>query len=313
MGMEDYPANMMAFEKRFSSEQACLDYVVQLRWAGTMQCPHCGCEKLWRLTAGFECSQCGRQKRILSGTLFEGTHLPLSVWFRAIWWVAVQKNGASALGLQRLLGLSYKTTWAMLHKIRSVMVDPQRKKLSGRVEVDETYVGGLDEEAMGRQTGSKALVVIAAQEHGKGVGRVRLRVISEASSDELLAFIKQNIEPGSTVHTDAWQGYARVGKSGYQHQVTVIKEEGAQTMPRVHLVASLLKRWLLGTHQGGVSKVHLQAYLEEFVFRFNRRTSRSRGKLFYRIIERAVRTEPLPFEKITKHSRPFRHPNAHHS
>jgi len=156
--MEDYPANMIDFEKRFGSEQACMDYVAQLRWTGKKQCPHCGCEKLWPLATGFECSQCARQTRLLAGTLFEGTHLPLSVWFRVMWWVAVQKNGASALGLQRLLGLSYKTTWAMLHKIRSAMVDPQRTKLSGSVEVDETYVGGLDEEAMGRQTGSKALV-----------------------------------------------------------------------------------------------------------------------------------------------------------
>ena len=122
--MEDYPQNMIAFEKRFSGEQACLAYVEQLRWAGKPQCPHCGCEKLWRLASRFECSQCGKQTRILAGTLFEGTHLPLSVWFRAIWWVAVQKNGASALGLQRLLGLSYKTTWALLHKIRNAMVNP---------------------------------------------------------------------------------------------------------------------------------------------------------------------------------------------
>jgi len=311
--MEDYPASMMAFEKRFGDEQACLDYIAQVRWPGQRQCPQCGCAKLWPLKSGFECSQCGRQTRLLSGTLFEGTHLPLSVWFRAIWWVAVQKNGASALGLQRLLGLSYKTTWAMLHKIRSVMVNPERAKLSGRVELDETYIGGIDEGAQGRQHGDKALVVVAAQAHGRGVGRVRMRLIDDAGERNLIGFITQNIEPASLVHTDAWSGYASVGKKGYEHKVTVVKEEGPQALPRVHLVISLLKRWLLGTHQGGVSKVHLQAYLDEFVFRFNRRTSRSRGKLFYRILEQAVRTEPLPFKKITKHSRPFRHPKAHRS
>jgi transposase-like protein len=306
--MEDYPANMMAFEKRFDSEQACLDYVAQVRWAGKMKCPHCGCEKLWRLKAGFECSRCGRQTRILSGTLFEGTHLPLSVWFRAIWWMAVQKNGTSALGLQRLLGLSYKTTWAMLHKIRSVMANPQRTKLSGVVEVDETCIGAVDEGASGRQHGDKSLVVIAAQENGRGIGRVRLSVISEASAKNLLGFIEGNIEPASTVHTDGWGGYAQVGKHGYKHKVSIIKEEGPQVMPRIHLVASLLKRWLLGTHQGAVSREHLQAYLEEFCFRFNRRSSRSRGKLFFRIMEQAVRREPLSYAKIIKHSRPFHRP-----
>ena len=309
--MEDYPANMMAFEKRFSSDRACLDYVAQLRWGVKTTCPYCKCEKLWPRPAGFECSQCKRQTRVLVGTLFEGTHLPLIVWFRAIWWVAVQKNGASALGLQRLLGLSYKTTWAMLHKIRSAMVNPERSKLFGTIEVDETYIGAIDEDARGRQPGSKALVAIAAQEQGRGIGRIRLRVIGDASAQTLLGFISQNIERGSTVHTDDWQGYASVGKQGYQHTVSVVKKEGPQVMPRVHLVASLLKRWLLGTHQGAVSHEHLQTYLEEFCFRFNRRSSRSRGKLFYRIIEQAARCGPLPYAKITKHSRPFQHPKAH--
>ena len=304
---------MIEFEKRFESEHACLDYVEKLRWKGNVHCGHCGCEKLWPVRAGFECSACGRQTSVLSGTLFEGTHLPLSVWFRAMWWVVVQKNGASALALQRLLGLSYKTAWSMLHKIRGAMVRPERAKLSGTVEVDEVYVGGVDEQSVGRQDGDKALVVIAAQEAGRGTGRVRMQLITEASAQNLLPFITSNIEMESTVHTDAWRGYAQVGKNGYRHKVSIVKKDGPQSMPRVHLVASLLKRWLLGTHQGAVSKVHLQAYLDEFTFRFNRRTSRSRGKLFYRLVEQAVRTAPLPYAKITKHSRPFIRKKAYHS
>ena len=192
------------------------------------------------------------------------------------------------------------------------MVNPERTKLSGVIEVDETYIGAIDEESMGRQSSTKVLVVMAVQERARGAGRVRMRVINEASAHNLLEFISQNIEPASTVHTDAWQGYARVGKNGYQHKVSLMKKDGPQALPRVHLVASLLKRWLLGTHQGGVSKVHLQSYLEEFSFRFNRRSSKSRGKLFYRIMEQAVRRGPLPYAEITKHSRPFRHPKNRH-
>lgn len=212
--MEDYPENMIEFEKRFEGEQACLDHVVGQRWEGGVRCGHCGGEKLWPVRRGFECSACGRQASILSGTLFEGTHLPLAVWFRAIWWVVAQKNGASALGLQRQLGLSYKTAWSMLHKIRSAMVRPERTKLSGMVEVDEVCVGGVEEEAAGRQPGGKALVVIAAQE----AGRVRMKVIPGASAQELLPFIAANIELASTVHTDAWRGYAQLGKRGYGHK-----------------------------------------------------------------------------------------------
>jgi transposase-like protein len=224
------------------------------------------------------------------------------MWFRVVWWVTSQKNGASALGLQRILGLgSYKTAWAWLHKLRRAMVRPGRERLSGRVEVDESCVGGLEEGAHGRGTAKKAIVAIAAEEDGKGIGRIRMRRVEDASSKELHAFVKDAVEPGGLVHTDGWEGYTGLKKKGYKHKVTPVKgQKASKVLPRVHKAASLLKRWLMGTHQGAVSVEHLDYYLDEFTFRFNRRTSRYRGKLFYRLLQNAVAVDPAPFTTLTK-------------
>jgi transposase-like protein len=220
----------------------------------------------------------------------------LTLWFRAIWWVTSQKNGASAMGLQRVLGLgSYKTAWTWLHKLRRAMVRPGRDRLTGTIEVDETYLGGLEEGVRGRQTESKALIVVAAQEDGNGIGRIRMRRIPDASAESLMPFVQDAVAPGSVVHTDGWLGYLPLEKNGYRYRVTFLrgkKESASELMPRVHRVVSLLKRWLLGTHQGAVSHEHLDYYLDEFTFRFNRRTSRSRGKLFFRLVQQAVAVEP---------------------
>jgi transposase-like protein len=221
-----------------------------------------------------------------------------------MWGVTSQKNGTSALGLQRVLGLgSYKTAWTWLHKLRRAMVRPGRDRLTGRIEVDETYVGGLEEGVRGRQTEVKALVVIAAQEDGFGIGRIRMQRIADASAESLEPFIVENIEPGSVVQTDGWAGYGGVPAKGFDHQVTVLrgkKESASELLPRVHRVASLLKRWLLGTHQGAVSREHLDYYLDEFTFRFNRRHSKSRGKLFYRLVQQAVAVEPVPYKAMVR-------------
>lgn len=303
--MDDFPKTMPDFERQFYDDASCLDYLAKLRWPDGVRCQHCGADKLWRAGQLFVCARCKGQTRIMAGTIFQDTHLPLQTWFRAIWCVVTQKNGTSALGLNRTLGLSYKTTWSLLHKIRRAMVRTGRSRLSGRVEVDETYIGGLEEGIKGRKASDKALVLIAAQEDGKRIGRVRMRLAENASSKSLLPFIEDSIEPGSVVHTDAWRGYSGVTAKGYVHEVSILKEAGPEALPRVHLVASLLKRWILGTHQGAISTTHLDYYLDEFCFRFNRRTSGSRGKLFRRLMEQAVQTPPVPFSKITKHSRPY--------
>lgn len=221
-----------------------------------------------------------------------------------MWWVTTQKNGASALGLQRVLGLrQYQTAWTWLHKLRSAMVRPGGDLLSGRVEVDETYLGGLEEGLRGRLVEKKALIVIAAQEDGKGIGRIRLRQIPDASAESLHAFVCESIQPGSVVHTDGWKGYSGLNAKGYLHEVTILKgkkETASELLPRVHRIVALLKRWLMGTHQGAVSHKHLGYYLDEFTFRFNRRKSKSRGKLFFRLAQQAVAVAPAPYDEIVQ-------------
>jgi transposase-like protein len=219
-----------------------------------------------------------------------------------MWWVTVQKNGASALGLQRVLGLrKYETAWTLLHKLRRAMVRPGRDLLTGRVEVDECYIGGLEEGLPGRLNLQKALIVVAAQADGPGIGRIRMRHIVDASAQSLVPFVQDSVQPGSVVHTDGWLGYLPLERQGYEHEVTLLqgkKKTPSELMPRVHRVISLLKRWLIGTHQGAVSHKHLEYYLDEFTFRFNRRRSQSRGKLFFRLAQQAVAVDPVTYHRI---------------
>ena len=301
--MEDYPRTLAEFEERFDTEEACRTYLNQLRWPSGFRCPRCASMGRWATKRGLVmCSQCGHQASVTAGTIFHRSHLPLRVWFTN------QKHGVSALGLQRLLGLgSYETAWTCLQKLRRAMVRPGRDRLTRQVEMDETYVGGVEPGGGRRHLGNKALVVIAAQVEGEGIGRIRMRRIPDASSRSLLSFIKEAVEPGSTVITDGWEGYEGLKVPGYKHKARVISGSGktaSALLPRVHRVASLLKRWLLGTHQGGVSRDHLDYYLDEFTFRFNRRTSRHRGKLFYRLVEQAVAVQPAPYAKLVGRPQP---------
>jgi len=219
-----------------------------------------------------------------------------------MWFITSQKNGVSALGLQRVLGLgSYRTAWTWLHKLRRAMIRPGRDNLHGEVEVDETYVGAPEEGVRGRGAAGKAIVAIAVEKDGRGFGRVRLRHIKDVSADSLLAFVSSAVEPGSTIQTDGWPGYSGLRNVGYQHQPTVISastDPAHVVMPRVHKVASLLKRWLMGTLQGGIQHQHLDYYLDEFAFRFNRRRSKARGMLFYRLAQQAVAIKPVPYRAI---------------
>jgi transposase-like protein len=302
--VEDYyPSTLAEFDARFGTEQACRDYLLRLRWPEGFACPRCRGRSAWTTNRDLlVCAGCQYPASLTAGTIFQDTRKPLTMWFRAIWWVTAQKNGASALGLQRILGLgSYVTAWTWLHKLRRAMVRPGRDRLSGRVEVDETYLGGLEEGVRGRQTETKALVAGACEEDGKGIGRIRLRRIRDASAASVQAFVEEAIQPGSVVHTDGWEGYTGLEIKGYTHQVTVLKRyrrSAVELLPRVHVVVSLLKRWLVGTHQGAVSLQHLDYYLDEFTFRFNRRKSRSRGKLFYRLLQQATAVGPAPYKAV---------------
>jgi transposase-like protein len=211
-----------------------------------------------------------------------------------------QKHRLSALGLQHLLGLgSYRTAWLWLQKLRRAMVRPSWDRLGGQVEVDETYVGGVESRRR-RHMGNKVLVAIAAQIDGKGIGRIRLRRITSASAIPLVAFVKQVVKPGSVVITDGWDAYAGLKQEGFEHRARMIGASSKATvlLPRVHRVASLFNRWLWSTHQGALSREQLDSYLDEFTFRFNRRTSKYRGMLFYRLVAQAVGVEPLPSSRL---------------
>jgi transposase-like protein len=303
--MEDFPRDLIDLEDRFSTEAACRAYLVQLRWPEGFRCPRCGHGRAWPVRGMYlECARCHRQASVTAGTIFQDTRKPLRQWFRAIWYVTSQKNGASALGLQRILGLkTYVTAWSWLHRLRRAMVRPGRDGLRGTVEIDETYLGGLEEGVAGRKTEKKALIAVAAEEDGDGIGRIRLQHIPDASMCSLHSFVFASVEPGSVLHTDGWEGYNGIELFGYKRKITVLsgrKKKPHELMPRVHRVASLLKRWILGTHQGAVSHEHLEYYLDEFTFRFNRRTSGSRGKLFFRLLQQSVQTAPVHSSALKK-------------
>jgi transposase-like protein len=313
--MEDYPRTLTEFEPRFPTEDGCRRYLYQLRWPEGFVCPRRLGRTAWMTDRDLVvCATCGYHASVTAGTIVENTHKPLMLWFRAIWWLTSLKTGASALGLQRVLGLgSYKTAWTWLHELRRAMVRPGRDRLSGRVEVDETYWGAEEKGLRGRKTQKKALIVVAAQEDGSCIGRIRMRRIQDASARSLEPFIEESMEPGTVVHTDGWEGYAGLEKKGYQHEVTVLarrKESASEPLPRVHHVVRLLKTWLAGTLHGAVSHEHLDYYLDEFSFRFDRRTSRSRGKPFYRMVQQAVQVDRVPYQAIVKHVRDHR--NADH-
>lgn len=305
---KDYPRTYQEFLEWFSDEAACRRYLFRCRWPHGFQCACCGFSaEPWTTSRGYlHCRQCGSEISVTAGTIFHRTRMPLRTWFAAIWFVTSQKDGASALGLKRVFGFgSYQTAWAWLHKLRQAMVRPDRDLLCGRIEVDETYVGGSDVGGKrGRGSESKEIVAIAVEVHlPKGFGRVRMRRIPDVSGGSLVPFVCDVAERGSEILTDGWKGYNQLSKSGFKHDKIIVSDTGNPahvSMPGVHRIAALVKRWLLSTHQGSVSGKHLEYYLDEYTFRFNRRTSRSRGMLFYRLMEQAVMTAPLPYRQIVQ-------------
>lgn len=302
--MEEYPKTMLEFEKCFASEQSCKDYLYKMRWSEGFNCPHCDHDQYWIMQKGqsqqYRCKRCRIWVSATAGTIFQDTRIPLQIWFRAIWQVVSQKHGISALGLQRVLGLSrYETTWNMLHRLRTAMVRPGRDKLIGPVQVDEVYMGGPRPGKRGRGAANKTLVLVAVEDKGTHAGRIRLHIIKDASGDSLIPAIEECIQPKNEVHTDCWEGYNNLSSSDYTHHVIrKTADVGKNLLPLVNRVAALLKRWLIGTHQGKPLPSHLDYYLDEFVFRFNRRTSRSRGLLFYRLIHQAVDIRPVKDQEI---------------
>ena len=294
--MLNYPQTVIELRDRFGTEQACRDYPSTLRWPDGFVCPRCLGSKGWKMRRAIQwCQSCGYQASLTAGTLFHDTHKPLRLWFEALWYVTNQKLGVSALGLQRVLGLgSYHTAWNWLHKLRRAMVRPGRDRLSGVVEVDEIFIGGERPGKRGRGAAGKALVLLAVQEAEHGIGRIRMRRVADAAGKSLEPAVWNMVEPGSKVRTDGWGGYNGLTELGYHHDVVRKDSDlGENLLPLANRVASLLKRWLLGTHQGAVQHSHLEYYLDEYTFRFNRRTSKSRGLLFYRLLTQAMDLGPV--------------------
>ncbi|MDP3912750.1 MAG: IS1595 family transposase [Bacteroidota bacterium] len=303
------PKDFQEFLAQFRSEEDCWNYIFEIRWPNGFVCPKCrGSNKYWLTEQKLiHCSSCGHQASVTGGTIFHGTRKPLILWFHIMWWVVAQKTGASANNLMDFMGFgSYETAWSWLQKLRRAMVRPDRDLLSGEIEVDETYIGGkeIGSGKQGRGAETKTLVVVATECIGKQIGRVRFKCIPEASGEYLLTFIDENIKQGSTIITDGWPRYNSLTNSEkYKHKIKVISGSGKKAhelLPHVHLVDSLVKRWINGTHQGSISPKYLSYYLDEFAFRFNRKLSTYRGKLFYRLMQQAVDTIPQPFKEITK-------------
>lgn len=301
----DYPRTYQQFRSWFADDASCVAYLEGLRWPAGFVCPRCAATTGWRTARGlWMCAECGRKTSATAGTIFHRSHTPLSTWFAAIWFVCSQKNGVSALGLQRVLGFgSYETAWAWLHKLRRAMVRPDRDLLAGIVELDETEIGGRTRQSDPDST-EKVPVMVAVERVGEhGFGRVRLATSWAPNSSQLLEFAHEVIAPGSTIRTDGLRMLRKLGEQGFTHEYTNMyssKAPAHEVLPGVHLVASLLKRWLIGTLHYGASAKHMDYYLDEFTFRFNRRTSGSRGLLFYRLLQQAVDTDPHPLSELVR-------------
>lgn len=299
---EDFPKNQIEFDRRFATEQHCIEYLFHLRWPTGFSCPECGHDHYWQSNRDlYICRRCEYQQSITAGTIFHGTRKPLTTWFRAMWWFVTRKSGVNAVNLQQLLGLgSYKTAWNWLQKLRSCTVCADRFPLSGIIEADEFYLGGEASGKRGRGAEHKCAVAVAVERQGHKLGRLRLHVITSCSAGELIPFVTNNVAAGSTIKTDGWKAYNRLADLGYDHrQILQSKiEDKNSVLPGVHLIASLVKRLILGTFQGRFEVKYLQRYLDEYVFRFNRRTTRTVGKRFWRVVQQAVASHPMTYQQV---------------
>lgn len=307
VGGSDYPRGFQEFRDWFATEDACLGYLEGLRWPEGFVCPDCGGRQGWRISQRrmWMCVTCQRKTSVTAGTIFHRSHTPISTWFAAAWFVTSTKNGVSALALQQQLGFgSYETAWAWLHKLRRAMVRPDRDELSGLVELDETFIGGVSVGKQGASTDKVPVQIAVERLSDRKLGRVRFALADAPGSLGLVEFACATVAPGSTIRTDGARMLRRLAERGYTHEYTTGYNSPDRTaeLPGVHLVASLLKRWLIGTLHYRASDKHLEYYLDEYAFRFNRRTSTARGLLFYRLLQQAVATDPHPLTALTAES-----------
>ena len=306
---DDLPEDMPSFLAQFGTDEQCREYLFKARWPGGFRCAVCGHGDAYALKTKivYECVACRKQHSLLAGTIFEQTKTGLAKWFLAIYLVTSSKGGIAATELKRQLGLgSYQTAWTWLHKLRKAMVRPDREPLAGRVEADETYVGGPRPGKRGRGAAGKTLVGGAVEAgrgkaRGRRLGRLRLALLADASAESLDAFLAAHVAKPATVATGGWRGYLGLPAAGYDHEPvssSASRGDAALRRPGIHLVFSLVKRWLLGTHHGTVGEKHLPAYLDEHVFRFDRRTANLVSHGFARLVEHAMRIEPTSYRDL---------------
>jgi len=301
-GGRDYPRTYQEFREWFPDDEACVEYLGRLRWPDGFECPRFGGGQAWRTGKRlWMCAECGLKTSATAGTIFHRSHSPLSTWFAAVWFVTSQKNGVSAMGLQQALGFgSYETAWAWLHKLRRAMVRPDRERLAGVVEVDQSFLGGRSTGKLGPSSDKVPIMIAVECDDHERIGRIRLDVADAPATLELVDFACEVVQPGSTIRTDGAAMFRRLAKKGYTHEpATGYSTPDRDTvMPGVHLVSSLLKRWTAGTLHYRLSDKHLPYYLDEYTFRFNRRRSKARGMLFYRLLQQAVDTDPHPLTEL---------------
>ena len=306
---EDFPCSEVEFENRFNTEQACRDYLFNMKWPDGFQCRNCGHKEYWISAKHlYICTRCETPHSLTAGTVMHATKKPLPYWFKAMWWFTTRKSGVNAVNLKDLLGFgSYQTAWLWLHKLRSCTIRQDRERLSGTVEVDEFVIGGQKPGKRGRGANGKTIVVAAVEKKAKKLGRIRLQVVPDCSGDILEQFISTNVIPESTVVTDGWRGYNFLDKSSHIHDQIVASRtpQKNSVLPGVHLIASLVKRLILGTFQGRFAPEHLQSYLDEYVFRFNRRNSRNIGKNFMRIAQQVNSSTKTTYKEIIGGNSPY--------
>jgi transposase-like protein len=292
----DFPSTLAEFEERFPDEAACREYLVELRWGGRPRCGRCSCDRTWELENGrFECRACGHQTSVTAGTLLHGTRKPLRMWFRAMWELAVRKGGINACELQRLMGFgSYETAWSWLHKLRRAMRARASTRLNGDVVSDESYLGGKGA-VSGRGT-TKQVILIAAEDGG---GRARLALARDVSAESIAPFVEGAMDRTARVTTDGWSGYSRAALDGRSHTAIPVRAaKNKDPVAMCHIVSALLKRWWLGTFHGSMSVKHMPAYLEDFMFRFNRRKTRGIGRITARLLHLAVSAVPVTRDQL---------------
>jgi len=307
---DDFPGSELEFERRFSNQRACQRYLAKMKWPEGFICRKCSHHQYWESARKlYICTRCETPHSLTAGTVMHATKKPLVYWFKDMWWFTTRKSGVNTANLKELLGLgSYQTAWTWLHKLRGRTIRHGRERLYGCAEVDEFFIGVQQPGKRGRGANGKTIVVAAVEKKGRNkIGRIRLQVVPDCTGDTLEQFVMTDIEPASQVVTDGWKGYNCLDPESYEHQQVIARQESdkASVLPEVHLVASLVKWIMLGTFQGRFGPEHLQSYMDEYVFRFNRRKSRNIGKKFMRIVQQVVTSTQTTFRKIVGGVSPF--------